>query len=106
MPALTTQNFATLGAMPTFSEAFNPASSGFDPLTHILTGTGNVLLLSGDYINRSCKNADVTSNSECEAYKIRDITVTAATVIPIPAVVWLFGSALAVLGSARRRIRQ
>jgi hypothetical protein len=100
MPALTTRTFNTLGTMPTFTEAFNAASSGFDPLTHSLTGTGNVLLVSGDYLNRNCKNADVTTNSECEAYKIRDITVS---IVPVPAAVWLFGSALGLLGGARRR---
>ncbi len=101
MPALTTQTFDSLSAMPTFTETLNPATSGFDPLTHTLTGTGNVLLVSGDYSNRSCKNADVTTNSECEAYKIRDITVSA---VPVPAAVWMFGSALALLGAARRRL--
>ena len=102
MPALTTQTFDTLGGMPTFTETLNLASSSFDPLTHSLTGTGNVLLISGDYTNRSCKNADVTSNSECEAYKIRDISVSA---VPVPAAAWLFGSALVgLLGAARRRL--
>ncbi len=100
MPALTTQTFDSLSAMPTFTETLNPATSGFDPLTHTLTGTGNVLLVSGDYSNRSCKNVDVTTNSECEAYKIRDITVSA---VPVPAAAWLFGSALGLLGAARRR---
>lgn len=104
MPALTTRTFDTLSAMPTFTEVFNSASSGFSPYTHSLTGTGNVLLVSGDYTNRNCKNADVTANSECEAYKIRNLTVTAATVIPVPAAVWLFGSALGLLGVARRRM--
>lgn len=104
MPALTTQTFDTLSAMPTFTETLNPATSGFDPYTHTLTGTGNVLLISGDYRNRNCKNADVTTNSECEAYKIRDLSVTAATtVVPVPGAVWLFGSALALMGVARRR---
>jgi|CXWL01.1.fsa_nt_gi hypothetical protein len=101
MPALTTQTFDTLSAMPTFTETLNPATSGFDPLTHTLTGTGNVLLVSGDYTNRNCKNADVTTNSECEAYKIRDLSVTA---VPVPAAAWLFGSALALMGVARRRL--
>lgn len=100
MPALTTQTFNTLGTMPTFVQAANAASSGFDPLTHVLTGTGNVLLVSGDYANRNCKNADVTTNSECEAYKIRDIGVS---IVPVPAAVWLFGPALALLGAVRRR---
>ncbi|MEQ1800848.1 MAG: VPLPA-CTERM sorting domain-containing protein [Gammaproteobacteria bacterium] len=104
MPALTTRTFNTLGTMPTFSQTASPATSGFDPLTHVLTGTGNVLLVSGDYTNRNCKNADVTTNSECEAYKIRDISVTAVTnVVPVPAAAWLFGSAVALLGVARRR---
>lgn len=104
MPALTTQTFDTLSAMPGFTETASAATSGFDPLTHALSGTGNVLLLSGDYTNRSCKNADVTYNSECEAYKIRNITVTAATtVIPVPAAAWLLGPALGLLGFARRR---
>jgi len=103
MPALTTQTFDTLGGMPGFTETLSAATSGFDPLTHSLSGTGNVLLLSGDYTNRDCKNADVTYNSECEAYKIRNITVTATTVIPVPAAVWLLGSALGLLGIARRK---
>jgi len=101
---LATQTFDTLGNMPGFSETQVFATSSFNPITHALTGTGNVLLVSGDYTNRSCKNADVTSNSECEAYKIRDITVSPGmTVVPVPAAAWLFGSALGFMAVARRR---
>ncbi len=103
---LATQTFDTLGNMPGFTETQVFATSSFNPITHALTGTGNVLLLSGDYTNRSCKNADVTSNSECEAYKIRDITVSPAmAVVPVPAAAWLFGSALGLVAVARRRAR-
>jgi hypothetical protein len=101
---LATQTFDTLSAMPGFTETLVPATSSFNPITHALTGTGNVLLISGDYTNRNCKNADVTTNSECEAYKIRDITVTTGmTVVPVPAAAWLFGSALGLVAVARRR---
>jgi len=100
LATLTTRTFDTLSNMTGFTETLVPATSSFNPITHPLTGTGNVLLVSGDYTNRSCKNADVTSNSECEAYKIRDITVAP---VPVPAAVWLFGSAVGLLAVARRR---
>lgn len=104
LAALTTRTFNTLGTMPGFSETYLAASSGFDPLTHLLSGTGNVLLVSGDYRDRNCKNADVTTNSECEAFKIKNLVVSAApAVVPVPAAAWLFLSAFGVLTIARRK---
>jgi hypothetical protein len=106
LPSLLTYTFNTLASLPGFApEVLSSASSSYSPYTHSLTGTGNILIMSGDYHNRACKNADVTQNSECEAYKIKNINVIAApAVVPVPAAVWMFGSALALLGVARRRI--
>lgn len=105
LPNLLTETFQTLASLPGFAaEVLSMASSSYNPYTHILSGTGNVFIVSGDYHNLNCKNSNVTSNSECEAYKIKNIVVSAAPqVVPVPAAAWLFGSALVLIGATRRR---
>lgn len=103
---LTSQTFNTLATMPGLgAETWVQATSTYYPVTHTLSGTGNVLFVSGNWHNTTCKNADVTTASECEAYKIRDVTVTPFTpqVVPVPAAAWLFGSGILALGALRRR---
>lgn len=100
---LTTRTFDTLDSTPGLNisaEVWSPYSSGTSAYTHSLTGTGNVLLVSGYYLDRSCKNQDVTSNTECEAYKIQSLSVTP---VPVPAAVWLLGSALLCFGAIGQR---
>ncbi len=101
-PALGAETFDTLEFLPGFSsEIQSSASSSYNPYTHALSGTGNILLISGDYHDLNCKNKDVTQDSECEAYKVKNIVVS---VVPVPAAVWLFGSGMVLLfGWARRR---
>lgn len=104
-PNLTSYTFSSLADLPGISpETWLQATSSYNPLTHSLSGTGNLLLVSGNYHDRNCRNADVTTNDECEAYKIANITVSASTsVVPVPAAAWLFGPALGLLSLARRR---
>lgn len=108
-PDLSTYTFNTLA--PTFGTgALSAASSSYGIYTHYLNGanggaaTGNLLLISGNYKIRSCSNYNGTSDTECEAYKIKSLSV--APVIPVPAAAWLMGSALAAIGLLRRRIGQ
>lgn len=101
MPDLSTETFATLDQLAGFgAETQSAASSSYQPYTHELSGTGNVLLVAGDYHDLYCKKRNVKNDVECEAYKVSNIVVS---VIPVPAAVWLFGSALGMLGWVRRR---
>lgn len=104
---LTSRTFNTLATMPGLgAETWLQTASTYNPVTHGLSGTGNVLFVAGNWHDTNCKNANVTYASECEAYKIRDVTVTPYTpqqVVPVPAAVWLFGSGAMVLGMFRRR---
>ncbi len=102
MPDLTTQTFDTLDTMAGFSaETHESASSSFSPYTHVLSGTGNVLLLSGNYHDLGCRNRG-GSNSSCEEFKISDITVSQVSPVPVPAAIWLLASALVGLGFVRK----
>jgi hypothetical protein len=101
VPDLTTFTFSTLADISGMSDpVLRSASSGNQPATHLLGGTGNVLLLSGDYLNRSCTDSNISNNKECEAYKIASISVTP---VPLPAGLWLLGSGLLGLGALRRK---
>jgi hypothetical protein len=105
LPNLLTETFDTLDNLPGFgAPVHSAASDSYDPFTHALSGTGNVLLLSGVYFNNTCKSSNGYGNSECEAYKIKNINVISAPVIPVPAAVWLFGSALGLLVVVRRKL--
>jgi hypothetical protein len=104
LPDLGAQTFFTLASMAGFGpEVQSPASSSYSPHTHQLTGTGNILLLSGDYRQLNCKNQNVSTPSECEAYKLANITVTAAAVVPLPAAFVLLASGLIGLVGLRWR---
>ncbi len=102
---LTARTFNTLAGMPGLSaETWKQTASTYSPVTHGLSGIGNVLFVSGNWHDTNCKNSNVSYASECEAYKIRDITVTPYNaVVPVPAALWLLGSALGVLGLTRKR---
>jgi hypothetical protein len=107
-PSLGTFTFNTLS--PTFGTGFlSPASSSYNPITHNLAGggggtlTGNLLFISGNYLNRNCTNSNISGDSECEAYKITNLTVS---MVPVPAALWMFGPALGAIGWARFRGKQ
>ena len=100
LPDLTTETFATLDDLAGFSdETHESASSGFLPFTHDLSGTGNILLVAGNYHDLSCKDKQ-NSKKSCEAYKIKDIRIS--TVVPLPAAFWFIASGLLMLGSRAR----
>ena len=109
-PDLSANTFNTLS--PTFGTGLlDPVSSSYGAYTHLLYGggggaiTGNLLLISGNYAIRNCMNANVTSDMECEAYKVTNLTVsTVSEVVPIPAAAWMMLSALGCLGVLRRRL--
>ena len=108
-PDLSTQTFNTLS--PAFGAGMlSNASSSYNAFTHLLHNagassiSGDLLLISGDFMNRNCTNADITQDLECEAWKLKSVVVNSPTqVVPVPAAVWLLGSALGCLGLARRR---
>lgn len=103
-PNLASNTFDTLDLVSGVgSEILSAASSSFNPYTHALSGTGNLIMISGNYHDLNCKNKDVTQDIECEAYKVSNITVSA---IPVPAAVWLFGSGLLSMAALARRRRQ
>lgn len=103
LPDFSASTFASLGLLPGFSgPVFSPASAGFSPYTHSLGGTGNVLLLSGDFRIRDCLKATSSQDVACESWKFTSITVDPA-VVPLPAGAWLFGPALGALALLRRR---
>ncbi len=103
---LTNETFATLSSITGIEdEIYSPVSSSYSPFTHSLTGTGNILLLSGNYYDLGCKNKNTSSGSECEAYKITNITVSAAPPpIPVPAAFWLFASGVSTLFWRQRKV--
>ena len=70
--------------------------------TGIAVGSFPTTLISGNYANRYCTNSNVSSDTECEAYKISSLTIQA---IPVPGAVWFMGSALGLMAWVRRRIR-
>lgn len=106
LPNLANRSFASLGSIAGLgAEQVSAAASGYGPLSHALSGVGNVLLVSGNYHDRNCFAADVSGDRECEAYKIASISVASfgSQVVPLPAGAWLLGSALGTLVVARRR---
>jgi hypothetical protein len=103
LPNLSLDTFLSLSSLPGFgAETHSAASSGYDGYTHQLSGTGNILLLAGNYHDRNCLNYTTSNDGSCEAYKITHIDVSAA-VIPIPAAAWLFCSGLLGLAALRRK---
>ena len=109
LPDFTTRTFGTLNSLTGFSTGtLLSATSGYSPFTHILSGTGNVLLLSGNYLDRSCVNSDVSTANECEAWKVSNLNVDATivvppqSVVPLPGALWLFLSGLALLHTRRQ----
>lgn len=107
-PDLAAHGFSTLGAIAGLGgEQLSAALSAYSPLTHALTGTGNVLFLGGNHHDRACSSRNISADSECEAYKIRGIAFTVApAVVPLPASAWLLGTALGALGLVRRQSRR
>jgi len=106
LPDLTNQTFNTLATLSVFgSEKINAAITSYTGASRTLIGTGNVLLLSGKWRDRLCSGT-ATDDTACEAYHLTSINVSPATSpVPVPAAVWLFGSALAGLfGFSRRNI--
>lgn len=103
MPSLSGATFGTLDLLTGFGgETLSAANSSYNPYTHQLSGTGNVIVISGNYHDLYCTNSNITNDPECEAYKIANITVT-PTLVPVPAAIWLMGSALAGVAAFRRR---
>jgi hypothetical protein len=101
LPDLAGYSFDTLGGIAGVgAEVLSAASSGYDPFTHALSGSGNVLFVSGNYHDRGCTAADVDDDGECEAYKVVDVVVSA---VPVPAVAWLLVPAFGIVGLRRRR---
>jgi hypothetical protein len=95
-PDLSGKTINTLDSIAAMGNGqLSAALSAYSPLTHALTGTGNALFLSGRYASR-CTGRNVSGDGECEAYKIRDISVRAASVVPLPGALWLLSTALAI----------
>lgn len=107
VPDLASHGFSTLGDIAGLGgEQLSAALSAYSPLTHALTGTGNVLFLGGNHHDRSCTNRNTSADSECEAYKIRGIAFTLApAVVPLPASSWLLATGIGVLALVRRQSR-
>jgi len=93
LPDLLVETFDTLNDLTGFGNPlFESASASSAPFTHSLSGTGNILLISADYL----KDQD-------DRFKIADIKVEAA--VPLPAGAWLFLSALGGLVGLRYKRR-
>jgi len=106
LPNMTSQTFDTLATLSAFDDdILVSATSSYDGTSMLLSGTGNALLLSGNWRNRFCSGT-ATDDTACEAYHLSSINVSPATSpVPVPAAVWLFGSALAgLIGFSRRKI--
>ncbi len=107
LPGLAAHTFQSLNSIAGLgAETLSAAASSYSPLTHALAGAGNVLFLAGNYHHRNCNAGNISADTECEAYKIRGISVTAAgpgQVVPLPAAGWLLSSGLLSLGLFRRR---
>lgn len=107
-PDLSTYSFNTLSG--TFgASTLSSAPSSYNIFTHMLYNggpavSGNLLLLSGNFLNRSCTDLNIDGDSECEAWKLKSIVVAPVEqVVPVPAAAWLLGSALGGLAWLRRR---
>jgi hypothetical protein len=107
-PNLSPYSFDTLGG--TFgASTLSTAPSSYNSYTHLLNVgggpvAGNLLMITGNFANRSCTASNIEGDSECEAWKLSSIVVTPVDqVIPVPAAVWLLGSALGGLAWLRRR---
>ncbi|MBM4196844.1 MAG: hypothetical protein FJ197_07065 [Gammaproteobacteria bacterium] len=105
-PNLSTYSFNTLSTA--FGTSYlSSVISSYDAYTHLLGSvigplSGNLLMISGNWFDRSCVNRNSTADKECEAWQLASIDVD-VNVIPVPAAVWLLGSALGLLGWMRRR---
>ncbi|MCC7259004.1 MAG: hypothetical protein IT486_11605 [Gammaproteobacteria bacterium] len=103
-PDLTGQRFSTLATMPGFGSGVpGVAGSAFAPFTHALTGSGNLLLVSGNSALRRCKVDDVIRDRGCESYAISAVTIAA---VPVPAGAVLFAPTLVALALVRRLARR
>ena len=86
-------NFGTLGALGFGNQLNSFNSAGEAPLTVTLRGlVGNALLVGGLY----------PADGSADRFKIRSLVTTAPAVVPVPAAVWLFLSALGSLAGLRR----
>lgn len=102
LPDLAGHSFGSLASLPGFSAGtLSAISPDFEPFSHELSGSGNVLLLSGDFAARECTAQGIGGDTECEAYKLSGISVAP---VPLPPAAGLLATAfLAVAGYRRRR---
>ncbi len=102
VPDLSGYSFASLATLPGLGAGtLSTISPDFEPFSHALSGSGNVLLLSGEFAARQCIATGDGGDAQCDAYKISNVTVAP---VPLPPAAGLLATAfLAVAGYRRRR---
>lgn len=103
LPDLAGHSFGSLDTLPGFSAGtLSAISPEFEPFSHALSGSGNVLLLAGDFAARQCIAQSAVDGAECDAYKIAGVTASA---VPVPPAAGLLVTGFLTLLSAVRRRR-